>query len=182
MLEPTTYSDCRSLDASFDDALSRTRTALAEEGFGVVSEIDVQATLNEKLGVDRERYTILGACNPRLADQALSVEPQLGALLPCNVSVFVLNGQTYVSAISAEDMLGMVDNPSLAPIASEIGARLEPGPRADRRRPTGGVRDVGTRRDRLPTMSRDPHVELDTRARRNVARRCRPRDCSRPDL
>ena len=124
MLKSTTYSDCRSLATSFDDALARARTALADEGFGVVSEIDVQATLNEKLGVDRERYTILGACNPQLADQALRIEPQLGALLPCNVCVFVLNGQTYVSAISADDMFGVVDNPSLAPIASEIGARL----------------------------------------------------------
>jgi uncharacterized protein (DUF302 family) len=124
MLTATTYSDCRPLDASFDDALADTRTALADEGFGVVSEIDVQATLNEKLGVDRERYTILGACNPQLADQALTIEPQLGALLPCNVCVFVQNGQTYVSAISAEDMFGVVANPSLAPIASEIGSRL----------------------------------------------------------
>jgi uncharacterized protein (DUF302 family) len=124
MLKPTTYADCRPLDANFDDALARARTALAEEGFGVVSEIDVQATLNAKLGIDRERYTILGACNPQLADQALSIEPQLGALLPCNVCLFVLNGQTYLSAISAEDMFGVVDHPTLAPIASEISARL----------------------------------------------------------
>ena len=124
MLEPTTYADCRALDMSFDDALARARTALADEGFGVVSEIDIQATLNAKLGVDREPYTILGACNPQLADQALNIEPQLGALLPCNVCVFVLNGQTYVSAISAEDMFGVVKNPTLAPVAGEIGARL----------------------------------------------------------
>jgi uncharacterized protein (DUF302 family) len=124
MLKPTTYADCRPLDANFDDALARARTALAEEGFGVVSEIDVQATLNAKLGIDRERYTILGACNPQLADQALSIEPQLGALLPCNVCLFVLNGQTYLSAISAEVMFGVVDHPTLAPIASEISARL----------------------------------------------------------
>ena len=125
MLDSTTYSECRALDASFDDALTSTRAALAEEGFGVVSEIDVQATLRAKLGVEREPYTILGACNPQLAHQALTVEPQLGALLPCNVTVFVLDGQTYVSSVSAEQMLGMVGNPSLAPVAREVGARLE---------------------------------------------------------
>lgn len=125
MLDSTTYSECRALDASFDDALARTRNALADEGFGVVSEIDVQATLRAKLGVEREPYTILGACNPQLAHQALAAEPQLGALLPCNVTVFVLDGQTYVSSVSADQMLGMVGNPSLAPIASEVGARLD---------------------------------------------------------
>ena len=125
MLDSTTYSECRALDASFDDALARTRAALAEEGFGVLSERDVQATLAAKLGVEREPYTILGACNPHLAHQSLTVEPQLGALLPCNVTVFVLGGQTYVSSVSAEQMLGMVGNPALAPIAREVGARLE---------------------------------------------------------
>ena len=125
MLDSTTYSECRALDASFDDALARTRNALADEGFGVVSEIDVQATLRAKLDVEREPYTILGACNPQLAHQALAAEPQLGALLPCNVTVFVLEGQTYVSSVSANQMLGMVGNPSLAPIASEVGARLD---------------------------------------------------------
>ena len=124
MLDSTTYSECRALDASFDDALARTRNALADEGFGVVSEIDVQATLHAKLDVEREPYTILGACNPQLAHQALAAEPQLGALLPCNVTVFVLDGQTYVSSVSADQMLGMVGNPSLAPIAREVGARL----------------------------------------------------------
>jgi uncharacterized protein (DUF302 family) len=125
VLDSTTYSECRALDASFDDALARTRNALADEGFGVVSEIDVQATLRAKLDVEREPYTILGACNPQLAHQALAAEPQLGALLPCNVTVFVLDGQTYVSSVSANQMLGMVGNPSLAPIASEVGARLD---------------------------------------------------------
>jgi len=125
VLDSTTYSECRALDASFDDALARTRNALADEGFGVVSEIDVQATLRAKLDVEREPYTILGACNPQLAHQALAAEPQLGALLPCNVTVFVLEGQTYVSSVSANQMLGMVGNPSLAPIASEVGARLD---------------------------------------------------------
>jgi uncharacterized protein (DUF302 family) len=125
MLDSTTYSQCRPVELGFDDALARTRVALAEEGFGVLCEIDVQATLRAKLGVERDPYTILGACNPPLAHRALTAEPQLGVLLPCNVVVFVDGGQTYVSAVSAEQMLGMVGNPALAPIASEVGARLE---------------------------------------------------------
>ena len=72
MLDSTTYSECRALDASFDETLARTRASLADEGFGVLSEIDVQATLAAKLGVEREPYAILGACNPQLANQALT--------------------------------------------------------------------------------------------------------------
>jgi uncharacterized protein (DUF302 family) len=125
MLAATTYSECRALDDSFDDALARTRAALADEGFGVLCEIDVQATMRAKLGVERDPYTILGACNPPLAHRALTAEPQLGVLLPCNVAVFVDAGRTYVSVVSAERMLGMVGNPALAPIVSEVGARLE---------------------------------------------------------
>jgi uncharacterized protein (DUF302 family) len=110
---------------SFDNVLAQTRAALAAEGFGILCEIDVQATMRAKLGVEREPYTILGACNPPLAHQALTAEPQLGVLLPCNVVVFVEHGDTYVSAVSSERMLGMVGNPALEPIAREVGARLE---------------------------------------------------------
>jgi uncharacterized protein (DUF302 family) len=125
MLDSTTYAQCRPVEFGFDEALARTRAALADEGFGVLCEIDVQATMRAKLGVERDPYTILGACNPPLAHRALDAEPQLGVLLPCNVAVFVHDAQTYVSAVSAEQMLGMVGNPALAPIASEVGARLE---------------------------------------------------------
>jgi uncharacterized protein (DUF302 family) len=125
MLDSTAYSLCRHVALSFDDALARTRTALAAEGFGVLCEIDVQATMRAKLGVERDPYTIVGACNPALAHRALEAEPQLGVLLPCNVVVFVEDAQTYVSAISAQQMLGMVGNPALAPIASEVGVRVE---------------------------------------------------------
>ena len=109
----TGYSECVVAPGTFADVLERTRAALAEEGFGVLSEIDVQATLRARLGVEREPYTTLGACNP-----------PLGALLPCNVVVFVDDGVTHVSAVAAEAMLGLVGNPELAPVAREAGARL----------------------------------------------------------
>jgi uncharacterized protein (DUF302 family) len=120
----TAYADRVEAPGTFDEVLGRTRMALAAEGFGVLTEIDVQATMKEKLGVDREPYVILGACNPPLAHRALEAELQLGALLPCNVVVFTQDGTTHVSAISAEKMLGMVGNPALEPVAREAGERL----------------------------------------------------------
>lgn len=109
---------------SFDEAVERTRNELQAEGFGVLCEIDVQATLREKLGVEGERYLILGACNPALAHRALEAEPELGALLPCNVVVYERDRETHIAAIDAERMLSLVDNGRLAPIASEVRARL----------------------------------------------------------
>lgn len=123
-MSTTTYSDRVEAPGTFDEALERTRSALAEEGFGVLTEIDVQATMKEKLGVEREPYVILGACNPPLAHRALEAELELGALLPCNVVVFTDAGATHVSAVSAEQMLGMVGNPALEPVAREVGERL----------------------------------------------------------
>ena len=84
----------------------------------------MQATLREKLGVEREPYLILGACNPPLAHQALDAEPELGALLPCNVVVYERDGETHISAIDAERMLSIVGNDELAPIAAEVRAKL----------------------------------------------------------
>jgi len=124
MTQTTTYSNARNVDLSFDDALTRTRAALVDEGFGVLFEIDVQATMQAKLGVSREPYVILGACNPQLADRALTAEPQLGVLLPCNLVVAVQDGATVVSAVAADAMLGMVGNPALEPIAHEVADRL----------------------------------------------------------
>jgi uncharacterized protein (DUF302 family) len=108
----------------FDDAVGRARQELKEEGFGVLCEIDVQATMREKLGVEMEPYVILGACNPPLAHQALQAEPDLGVLLPCNVVVYVRDGETHVSAIDAERMLSIVGNAAIAPVAAEVRARL----------------------------------------------------------
>lgn len=120
----TQYADRVEAPGDFDEVLARTRMALAAEGFGVLTEIDVQATMREKLGVEREPYIILGACNPPLAHRALEAELELGALLPCNVIVFTDGGATHVSAVSAEKMLGMVGNPRLAPVAREVGEKL----------------------------------------------------------
>src|SRR5688500_18385608 len=92
----------------FADAVTRVRGALKEEGFGVLTEIDVQATLREKLGEEVEPYLILGACNPPYAHRALGLEPELGTLLPCNVVVYERGGETHVSAADPAAMLGIV--------------------------------------------------------------------------
>jgi uncharacterized protein (DUF302 family) len=105
-------------------AVERVRDALKAEGFGVLCEIDVQATLKEKLGVDGDPYVILGACNPPLAHQALETEPELGALLPCNVIVYRHDGATHIAAIDAERMLSLVGNDELAPVAAQVQDKL----------------------------------------------------------
>jgi uncharacterized protein (DUF302 family) len=108
----------------FAEAVERVRAELKTEGFGVLCEIDVQATLREKLGVESEPYLILGACNPPLAHQALEVEPDLGVLLPCNVVIYQRGGETQISAIDPERMLSIVDKQALAPVAADVKARL----------------------------------------------------------
>jgi uncharacterized protein (DUF302 family) len=108
----------------FDEAVARVRDGLKAQGFGVLCEIDAQATLREKLGVETERYLILGACNPPLAHRALELEPDIGVLLPCNVVVYERSGATHVSAVDAEQMLSIVGRADLAPIAEEVRARL----------------------------------------------------------
>ena len=118
------YTLTAATDLPFADALERVRGELAEEGFGVLCEIDVQATLRAKLGVEQEPYTILGACNPPLAHRALEAEPELGTLLPCNVVVYRRDGVTHVSAIDAERMLSLVGNEAVAPVAAEVRRRL----------------------------------------------------------
>jgi uncharacterized protein (DUF302 family) len=108
----------------FAETVERVRAELRSEGFGVLCEIDVEATLKEKLGVEGDPYLILGACNPPLAHQALAAEPDLGVLLPCNVVVYEREGHTTVSAVDAERMLAIVSNEALAPIAAEVRQRL----------------------------------------------------------
>jgi uncharacterized protein (DUF302 family) len=106
-------------------AVEAVTAALKQEGFGVLTTIDVQATLQQKLGVETPPYVILGACNPPLAHRALSAEPEIGLLLPCNVVVYETDeGQTIVSAIDPEAMFGVVQRDDLAPIAAEVGAKL----------------------------------------------------------
>jgi uncharacterized protein (DUF302 family) len=121
----TGYTLSRSTRLPFGEALARVRAELKAEGFGVLCEIDVQATMKEKLGVEREPYLILGACNPPLAHRALEAEHELGVLLPCNVVVSEQAGRTHVTAVDAERMLSIVGNDELAAIASEVRRRLE---------------------------------------------------------
>ena len=109
---------------SFDDAVAQVREALAEQGFGVHTEIDVQATLKARLDVDVEPYLILGACNPPLAHRALQLEPTIGLLLPCNVVVRVASGVTHVQAMDPQLMVTVIDKPGLQTVADEAGERL----------------------------------------------------------
>ena len=120
----SSYTLSATTDLSFADAVARAREELAAEGFGVLCEIDVQATLAAKLGVDREPYLILGACNPPLAHAALEAEPELGTLLPCNVVVYQRDGRTHIAAVDAERMLSIVGNEQLGETASEVRRRL----------------------------------------------------------
>ncbi len=114
------------LNVSYEQAIEQVTAALKEQGFGVLTEIDVKATLKKKLDVDFRRYIILGACNPKLAHRALSTELDLGMLLPCNVIVYENdNEQTTVSIIDPISMLGVVENAELQPVADEARSRLE---------------------------------------------------------
>ncbi|MFB6142105.1 MAG: DUF302 domain-containing protein [Halorientalis sp.] len=114
------------VDGEFDDVVERTRDALSDAGFGVLCDIDVQETLAEKLNEEFRKYRILGACNPPLAHQALEEEPQLGALLPCNVVVYETEaGGTRVSAVDPTTLLSVVDNPELDAIAGDVREQFE---------------------------------------------------------
>ena len=104
--------------------VERCRAELAKEGFGVLCEIDVQAKLREKLGAEREPYLILGACHPPSAQLALDAAPEVGVLLPCNVTVSREQGETVVRAMNPESALAMIDAPALAAVALEVGAAL----------------------------------------------------------
>jgi uncharacterized protein (DUF302 family) len=126
MQNTTKYGFGASVDMPYDAAVERTRAALADEGFGVLTEIDVRATLKKKLDVDFRPYIILGACNPPLAHQALTAEPEIGLLLPCNVIVYEESeGRSVVSVMDPEAALGLTGNDAIKPLASDVRARLE---------------------------------------------------------
>lgn len=118
------YTLTSTTDLPFLEAVERVRAELKEEGFGVLCEIDVQATLTEKLRVEGDPYVILGACNPPLAHQALETEPELGVMLPCNIVVYRRDDTTHVAAIDAERMLSIVGNDELAPVAAQVRDKL----------------------------------------------------------
>lgn len=128
MIEQTTnYGLSTTVDLEYAKAVARTKEALAEEGFGVLSEIDIAATLKKKLDVDFRPYVILGACNPPLAHRALTAERDLGLLLPCNVIVYAADepGRSVVAAMDPEAALELTSNPEVREVATEVRARLE---------------------------------------------------------
>ncbi len=120
----TSYTFGTKLKGTVGGLRPRVEAALKAEGFGVLTEIDVKATMKEKLGIDRPPYLILGACNPPLAHRALDVDPAVGALLPCNVVLREEGGETVVEAMDPLAALGIVDSPGIAPVASEARERL----------------------------------------------------------
>lgn len=119
------YALSTTVERGFDDTLTATREALAEQGFGVLTEIDLKATLKAKLDVDVAPQVILGACRPPLAHAALQAEPSVGLLLPCNVVVrSVDESSTLVEALDPQTMVGLTDNTALTDVADEAGRRL----------------------------------------------------------
>ena len=122
------YGFSKTLDVPYEEAVERARAALKEEGFGVLSEIDIKEKLKEKLGVDFRKYVILGACNPPLAYKTLQEEIDIGLLLPCNVIVYETDeaGKSVVAAIDAKTMLSVVgDNATLDAVATEVNDKLK---------------------------------------------------------
>jgi uncharacterized protein (DUF302 family) len=111
--------------ASFDDVDARVRKALASSGFGVLTEIDVQATMKKKLGADMPAYRILGACNPQMAFQAIAMEPRVGAVLPCNVILRQIEGAVEISAIDPAASMQAIDNAELHAVAGQVRALLQ---------------------------------------------------------
>lgn len=119
------YGTTTVLDQPFDETLAAARAALADQGFGILTEIDMSATLKTKLGADVPRQVILGACNPPLAHRSLQVEPSIGLLLPCNVVVRSLDdGRTAVQSLDPQVMVGLTANPAVAEIADDAAGRL----------------------------------------------------------
>lgn len=120
------YGFSKQVEMGFEEAIDKVTEELQKEGFGVLTEIDVKATLKKKLDVDKPPYRILGACNPVLANQAIDAEPEIGLLLPCNVLVREdENGKVIVSFMDPEAVLQLVNKPGIAKLAAEVKARLE---------------------------------------------------------
>jgi len=121
----TNFGFGKAVDGTFDEAVERVTEELKKEGFGVLTEIDVAATLKEKLGEDMPPYRILGACNPPLAHQAVTAVPEIGLLLPCNVLVRQdPAGQVHVSFMDPGAVLGLVDVPEVEPLAAQVKDKL----------------------------------------------------------
>ena len=121
-----TYTINRTIaDATFAEVDARTRTALADQGFGVLTEIDVQATMKNKIDKDMAPYRILGACNPNMAWEAIGMEPRVGAMLPCNVILRAVDDGVEVSAIDPQASMASIDNAELKAVAGQVRGMLE---------------------------------------------------------
>jgi uncharacterized protein (DUF302 family) len=118
------YSETILLELPYVQAVEQVREALAEQGFGVLTEIDVRATLRDKLGEEMEDYLILGACNPELAHRALGVDRSLGLLLPCNVVIRSVDDGTLVEFLDPQVMVAVPERDELSPVAEDAGRRL----------------------------------------------------------
>ena len=118
------YAITKDVEGAFDDVVERVREALSNEGFGVLSTIDIKKALKEKLDHDIEPYLILGACNPSLARKGLEIEPDLGVLLPCNVVVRTQDGAVRVAAMEPTAALHLAENPGLEQLANEARDRI----------------------------------------------------------
>ena len=112
-------------DVPIDEADTRTREALKEQGFGVLTEIDVKETMKKKIGAEMDDYRILGACNPNMAYKAIGMEPRIGAMLPCNVILRTIEGGTELSAIDPVASMAAVDNPDLHAVAADVRDMLK---------------------------------------------------------
>lgn len=125
-MQTTVYAHRVELDVPYKEAIERATAALKEQGFGVLTEIDIKAALKEKIGVDVDRYIILGACNPPLAHRALQAEQEIGILLPCNVIVYEKGeGRSVVAAMAPKAAMSVVgDNPALEKVADEADERI----------------------------------------------------------
>ena len=125
MTATTTYTFSIIVGGSTAVVRPRVEAALKAEGFGVITEIDVQATMRTKLGIEREPYLILGACNPSLANRAIEADPSIGALLPCNVVLREVDGETIVEALNPMAALGIVGDETVRAVAEDATGRLE---------------------------------------------------------
>jgi uncharacterized protein (DUF302 family) len=119
------YGFSKTTDYGFEQAIEKVTEELKKEGFGVLTTIDVKKTLKKKIDVDFKKYTILGACNPKLAHGGLQVEEELGLLLPCNVILYEKNGKTVVSIFDPIVMTAVIDNPEMKPVAEEVKNKLK---------------------------------------------------------
>ena len=119
------YRRVVTVDLPYPEAVARTKEVLAEQGFGVLTEIDIQATLRAKRGIEMEPYVILGACNPDLAARALEIEPGVGVLLPCNVVVSAAGERSTVQILDPQVMASVTEEPALQPMADEASRRLD---------------------------------------------------------